>query len=394
MLILEGIDLSLIVDEHRQYLADPTRVSVFRQAITEVVKPGDIVLDLGAGTGIMGLLACAAGAERVYYIDGGGMVELAREVCRANGFQDRVKFIKGLSTRVDLPEKVNVVVADQIGRFGFEAGVWEYFSDARQRFLKPGGVLIPSRIDLYVVPIECPEMFAQVEFWNHSPAGFDFGPARNIAANTGYPTKYRAEHLLGGPVILTSIDLYAECQPLNVEVSAIATRSGTLHGIGGWFSAQLSPRVTMTNSPLAEQRITRNNVFFPIDRPVQLAEGDTVGIKMRIDPTEVMVTWKVEVWEKADTARGHERRAKKASFAHSTFRGMLITNEDLQRTKPHFIPRLSPWGEARQTILNLCDGRRSLCDIEQEVYRRHQELFPSLGKAAAFVAEVITRYSV
>ncbi|HEX9126493.1 MAG TPA: 50S ribosomal protein L11 methyltransferase, partial [Methylomirabilota bacterium] len=125
--------MSLIVDEHRQYLADPHRLAAFERAIAATVNPGDVVIDLGAGTGILGLFACRAGAARVYAIDDGGIIELARSLCRANGFADRVVFVKGLSTRVTLPEKANVVVADQIGRFGFESGVWEYFTDARAR---------------------------------------------------------------------------------------------------------------------------------------------------------------------------------------------------------------------------------------------------------------------
>lgn len=387
--------MSLVIDEHRQYLADQVRVSAFRRAISEVVKPGDVALDLGAGTGTLGLLACQAGAKRVYSIDEGGMIELAREICRANGLQDRVVFIKGLSTRVDLPEKVDVVLADQIGRFGFDAGLLEYFADAQQRFLKPEGIMVPSRVDLWVAPVECPEMWDQIEFWNDSPAGFDFRPARSLAANTGYPVKFRPEHLLGDPVSLASLDLsLASPASLNLEAAIVANRAGALHGIGGWFSAQLSGNVIMSNSPLATRRINRMNVFFPIDQPVALAKGDRVRIMMHILPTELIVTWKVEVWEDVDNRQGRERGVKKASFTHSTFQGMLISKEDLQRTQPHFVPKLSPWGEARLSVLSLCDGQRALLEIEQEVYRRHPQLFPSRGKAAEFVAEVATRYSL
>ncbi|PYM93211.1 MAG: SAM-dependent methyltransferase, partial [Candidatus Rokuibacteriota bacterium] len=130
--------MSLVLDEHRQYLADDTRVSAFRQAIEEVVGPGDVVLDLGAGTGILGLMACRAGAKRVYAVDEGPIIGLARDIAAANGLQDRITHIKGLSTRVELPERVDVVLADQIGRFGLESGILEYFADARARFLKPG----------------------------------------------------------------------------------------------------------------------------------------------------------------------------------------------------------------------------------------------------------------
>jgi hypothetical protein len=387
--------LSLILDEHRQYLTDQARVRAFRQAISEVVNPGAVVLDLGSGTGILGLLACRAGAKRVYSIDDGGMIGLAREICQANGFQDRVVFIKGLSTRVDLPEKVDVIIADQIGRFGFDAGVLDYFSDARERFLKPAGVLIPSSIDLCVAPVECPELFAQVEFWSNSPAGFNFCPARSIAANTGYPVKFRAEHLLSEPALGASLDLAVDCpMPLTLEATVLASRSGILHGIGGWFSARLSNNVVMSNSPIGEHPINRMNVFFPIDRPVALVKGDRVRISMDIIPSETMVMWKIEVWEKTETHDGKDLRVKKTEFTHSTFKGMLISKEDLQKTHPHFIPKLSAWGEARRSVVTLCDGERQLSDIELEVYRLHPKLFPSLAKAAEFVAEVVTRYSL
>ena len=70
--------MSQVLDEHRHYLADQARTAAYRQAISEVVRPGDVVLDLGEGTGLLGLLACQAGASRVYSIENGGVIELAR----------------------------------------------------------------------------------------------------------------------------------------------------------------------------------------------------------------------------------------------------------------------------------------------------------------------------
>jgi protein arginine N-methyltransferase 1 len=166
-----------------------------------------------------------------------------------------------------------------------------------------------------------------------------------------------------------------------------ATRAGSLHGIGGWFVAQLSKSVSMSNGPLAAPRINRRNVLFPVDSPVALERGDEVRIRMRIFPSQLLVAWTVEV--RGPGAGG----ALKTRFTHSTLRGMLLAREDLERTRPGFAPTLSSWGEARLSILSLCDGQRSVSDIEREVYRRHPQLFRSAGEAAGFVAEVITRYS-
>jgi SAM-dependent methyltransferase len=384
--------LSLIVDEHREYLSDQARTSAFSRAIPEVVKPGDVVLDLGSGTGILGLLACRAGAARVYSIDEGGMIGLARQVCEASGFKDQVVFLKGLSTRVDLPEKVDVIVADQIGHFGFNAGVLEYFSDARERFLKPGGKMIPAGVELVVTPVESPMMWGQVEFWNQSPAAFNFSPARTLAANTAYPTKLRPEELLGEPVRLVAFDFsQATADAFKAEVCVKAARNGTLHGVGGWFSAQLSPGVVMTNSPLAKDAINRRQIFFPIDQSVEVRGGDCIRVMMHIVPKETMVSWTVEVWKEGNGSSSD--RVRKAAFRHSTFKGMLLCEEDLRRTRPAFVPKLTPWGDARLSVLTLCDGERPLSEIEQEVFRRHPKLFKSAAEAATFVAEVVTRYS-
>jgi hypothetical protein len=71
---------------------------------------------------------------------------------------------------------------------------------------------------------------------------------------------------------------------------------------------------------------------------------------------------------------------------------MLLTREDLRSNDPASHPRLTPRGEARRTLLELCDGRHPLEEIEREVQRRHPQLFASAAEAQAFVAEVVTRY--
>lgn len=380
--------LSLIVDEHRHYLEDQVRLTAFRGAIQETVMPGAVVVDLGSGTGILGLLACQAGATRVYSIEESSLIELARDICQANGFADRIRFIKGLSTRVSLPEQADVILADQIGHFGFEAGLFDYFSDARRRFLKPSGVTIPQCITFCIAPVEHGPLWQQVEFWNGSPAGFDVRPARALASNTGYPVKLLPDQLLGSSVEPFSVDPSTSgSQPLHFGCTLPITRTGTLHGLGCWFVAQLSPSVTMSNSPLSKQRIDRRNVFFPLDRPVPVQAGDSVTLTMHILPVQIAVTWTVAIHKHGQSTTAPIR------FTHSTLKGMLIAREDLQRTHPAFVPTLSPWGTARLTVLTLCDGRRPLAQIEQELLRRHPGLFRSLSDAATFVAEVVTRYS-
>ena len=382
----------LVLDEHRQYLSDAPRIRAFRKALREVVKPGACVLDLGAGTGILGLLAFQSGAGRVYFIDSGGMVELARQICRANGFGDRAVFIRGLSTRVTLPEKVDVVVSDQIGWMGFDAGVVEVFADARERFLEPGGMLVPSRVALCAAPVESSEAWANVEFWDKPRAGLDLRPGRPIAVNTSYPVKLERGNLLARPEPFARIDL-TQPVPGSVasDVSFAIERRGVLHGLGAWFVATLSESATMTNSPLARAPINRRNAFLPIGRPVQVRPGDRVRLRCHILTADPLISWKVTVLKSPQARNGRSRTT--AEFTHSTMAGMLIGRDALARTHPDSEPCLTPWGHARLTVLKLCNGRRPLREVERLVYRRHQALFRSAADAAGFVAEVVTRYT-
>ena len=390
--------LSDILDEHRRYLADPVRLAAYERAIHESVTPGDVVLDLGAGTGILGLFACRAGAKRVYAIDRGEIVELTREICRANGYLDRVVFIQGLSTQVELPEKVDVIVADQVGFLGVEAGLCEFFNDARERFLKPNRIMIPSRLELFVAPVEYPQLRDQINFWDSPIAGFNMQPVRSRATNSNHLVRLSPDQLLSAPACLAALDLSKETPPtLRLTASTTIQRAGSLDGIGGWCSAGLSKTTAMTNAPLSEQSINRENAFFPIEESVALVPGDVVQITLRYSLHDAIISWIVEVWENDSHADAHikdeEQRTKKARFAHSTFSSMFISQETLSRTASDFVPKLSLQGEAQHFVLSLCDGQQSLSTIEHGVSERYPQLFRSSREVAEFVAKITTRYA-
>jgi ribosomal protein L11 methyltransferase PrmA len=373
--------VSVELDAHRRFIGDHPRVDALARAIARVVRPGDVVIDLASGTGILGLLACRAGAARVYSIETGGIIGLARELARANGVEDRMQFVLAHSSHAELPERADVLVSDQIGQFGFEAGLIETVADVRTRLLKSDARIIPRRVTLCVAPVESPELRGGLAFWANRPVGFDFAPARTTAVNSGHRIRLQAEHLLGPAASGAVIDTRTVADtPFDCDATLTAFRDGILDGIGGWFVADLADGVRTTNAPGDAERIDRRNVLFPIDQPVPLSAGDTVTVSMRIRPGDLLVRWTVEV-------PGGRR------FSHSTLGGMFILHEDLQRTNPAFTPHLTDRGVARRTVLELCDGR-PLAEIEREVHARHRHLFASEAAAHVFVAEVVTRYCV
>jgi protein arginine N-methyltransferase 1 len=374
------------LDDHKDYLSDPVRLEAYGRAIAEVVKPGDVVLDLGAGTAIFAMLACRAGAARVYAVDDGGVIEIGRAAAQANGYADHITFLCGHSTRIDLPEKCDVAVTEQMGGFGYEAGVVEFFNDARRRLLKPAAITIPRRIETFLAPVESPEAYALVEFWEQRRAGFDFSAARPFAANDEDFGYYEPQHLIGEARAAAEFDLDHVCPDIvALETELQITRAGLLHGLGGWFAAHLSANAILTNSPLAPQCMDRATAFFPLERPVPVTAGDRVAVAMRLVPAEEIVDWQVRVIGANGKLLG--------AFDQSSSRGDLVSREERARLAPGYAPRLGRHAEARRIVLNLCDGVATVDQIEREVARRYPEIFPSPRAVRRFVAETIREYA-
>lgn len=366
-----------MIEEHRWYLRDRHRIAAYDRALHEVLPANSIVVDLASGTGILGMLACRAGAARVYAIERTGMAGLARDIARANGFEERIVGLRGRSATVVLPERADVAVCDQLGPFGVDGGILEVSRHARDRFLRSGGTLVPSQLALMLALVEDAALFERIGFWRTRPAGFDLSAAADVAANAPYRVGLRADRLSSLPEQAAALDLTRETDlPLRLSAMLRVARDGLLHGVGGWFNAVLSPSVEMTNAPGARHRIKRRQMFFPILEAAPVRAGDLVTVSIRILPHEGMYSWDVEVG-------GRQR------FRQTTLRGLMMTREDLLRTDPAFRPERTPEVSARLTVLRLCDGLHTLGDIERAVYVEHGDLFLSPAEAAAFVARVL-----
>jgi SAM-dependent methyltransferase len=374
--------MSLPLDEHRLYLSDLTRISLFRRAINAVVKPGDVVLDLACGTGVLGMLAMKAGAARVYQVDESPMIHVARDLACANGYGQSVFGIHDRASRANLPERADVVIADQLSAFGLGAGMPNIFNDARRRLLKPGARAIPRRIELFVVPVNSPEMWRVASFWDKPRAGLKMSPARSVAFNNQYTTEKRPRRMLSRPAQIFAFDLTGIApERFSAKATIKVSMPGVMHGLSGWFAAELAPGVSMTNSPFSKSRIQRSIAFFPIEKPLSLNKGDRMDITISSITAQNLLSWKVVVFD----TKGRE----KARYVHSTLKGMYIEPDELAKTRSDFTPQLSEWGLARRSVVNLADGTRTLLEIEKELFRIHSALFPSLAEASAYVTRIL-----
>ena len=143
--------------EHARMLHDDRRTGDFFAALAEAVRPGDVVLDVGTGSGVLAVAAARAGARRVYAVEASDISDVAERVFRLSGVAETITLVPGWSRHLELPEQADVLVAEIIGNEPLEEEILETTLDARRRLLKPGARLIPHTLTLLARPLRLPE---------------------------------------------------------------------------------------------------------------------------------------------------------------------------------------------------------------------------------------------
>ena len=270
---------------YHQMLSDPVRMQAWHRAIRQTVRPGDVVVDLGAGTGILGLWALKAGAAKVYAIEKTDAIRLARELARANGLEARMEFIQANSMEVELPGRADVLVSETLGSFGIDENTLQFTRDAVRRFLKPGGALIPQALELYLAPVEDAAVYERLDFWRHIPE-LDFSPAFELFSRKIMVESVRPEGLLCPAVNAGHLQLdRIEETEYRARVYMQMSRAGTLHGVAGWFRCRVCEGITIDTAP-TQPPTHWKQAFFPFRDPVEVIAGDVLELSLAIGARE------------------------------------------------------------------------------------------------------------
>ena len=131
--------------EHARMLHDDRRTSDYVAALSQAVRPGDVVLDIGTGSGVLAIAAARAGAKQVYAVEASDIAEAAERVFALNDMGDRITLVAAWSREIELPEPADLLVSEVIGNEPFEEEILETTLDARRRLLKPGRAADPER---------------------------------------------------------------------------------------------------------------------------------------------------------------------------------------------------------------------------------------------------------
>jgi SAM-dependent methyltransferase len=268
-------------------IEDATRTASFHRSIRASVKPGDVVLDVGAGTGILSLFAAQAGAARVYALERApGAAQVARMLIATNGFTDRVYVVEGDSDVVRAFEPVDVLVSEWLGVYAVDENMLAPVLTARDRWLKPGGRMIPLATTTWMAPV-FNAAGAEANSFHTSAYGIDLSLIAPFSLDEAVwlPNGADRAHLRAAPDRLWVVDPASmpaarARQPFVGEITF--TLDGPVNGLAIWFSADMPGTEALTNEP---GTITHwGNFLFPIRLGGKAKPSDQLRVRFQCIP--------------------------------------------------------------------------------------------------------------
>jgi protein arginine N-methyltransferase 1 len=369
-------------------ISDSARFDAYAKAISRCVRPGSVVAEIGCGPAVLALLACRAGAKRVYAIEIDDIIDVARQVAAANGFAERIQFFQNDSRKVELPEQVDVIVSDIRGALPLFNGALSSLQDAKKRFLTPNGVMIPRRDVVKAAITECEEIYSElVAPWSTCVPGTELSILRRLELNTVHGVRIKSEQLMSAPQELCTLDYMGDPGPnASAELAFRASRSGTAHGICMWFETELCDDIGFSSGPRSPT-IIYGQLFLPWLEPVVIEEGQEILVKLHANLVGKDYIWR---WETEIAAADD---AKKVHFRQSSFEGAQVSSRTLRRHAVDHVPVLTAEGEAERFLLGAMDGKAAMEEIAKRAAERFPEVYSSHEDAFQRVTELARKFS-
>ncbi|OGA46741.1 MAG: hypothetical protein A3G25_13905 [Betaproteobacteria bacterium RIFCSPLOWO2_12_FULL_63_13] len=368
---------------------DSVRMRAYRQALALSIKPGSTVLDLGTGTGVMAMLACKHGAERVYAVEPSDVIQIARETAAANGLGERIVFIKEISTRVALPERVDLIIEDVRGGLPWLGTHIPDIVDARRRMLAPSGRIISTNDTVFCAVVELEDFYGKLTRpWRTPLEGLDLSAGERYVLNAYHRIHPGADRLLTHPYAWAKLDyMTIESSVALGDFRLEIERDGVGHGILLWFDGELIPGVKICNAP-GQPQTPYEPLFFPWPKPVALRGGESVEIGLRGDLHGVKYVWTWSARFGLPGANG----APPLGFRQSTFLGLPLAVETIAGYAPDTRPILSDSGHHARFVLGCMDGNMALEEIAAQLVARFRGHFPRMQDALEFASNLSAKY--
>ncbi|XP_028666933.2 protein arginine N-methyltransferase 6 [Erpetoichthys calabaricus] len=286
---------------HEEMLADKVRTNSYRLGILRNYKSirGKVVLDVGAGTGVLSVFCVQAGAKRVYAVEASSIAEQAKKIVKLNKMEDAITVVHGTVETIELPESVDVIVSEWMGYALMHESMLHSVLFARDKWLKPGGLILPSLAELYIAPINEAVAEDRLNFWYTVKEQYDvdmtcmFDFARKcIMNNEIVVNSVSVEDVLSHPAKFAELDLYKATTEQVKRVSGAFSfecfGSSSVNAFCLWFSVTFQGEdkpLVLSTSPFKQETHWKQSILY-LDEPVDVVQDTKIMGEITLSPSE------------------------------------------------------------------------------------------------------------
>ncbi|CAM6094951.1 unnamed protein product [Calypogeia fissa] len=276
----------------QEMIKDSVRTKTYQNVIYQnsFLFKDKIVLDVGAGTGILSLFCAKAGARHVYAVECSLMADTAREIVRANGFSDVITVLKGKVEEIELPiPQVDVIVSEWMGYFLLFENMLNTVLFARDKWLVPNGIVLPDKTSLFLTAIEDADYKQEkIDFWN-SVYAFDMSCIRKQAMLEPLVDTVDANQIVTHSQLLKTMDISTMTSgdaSFSAPFKLVAVRNDFIHALVAYFDVTFSKchkPTGFSTGPKSRPTHWKQTVMY-LEDVITICEGESLTGTLSVAP--------------------------------------------------------------------------------------------------------------
>ena len=269
------------VGVHRMMLLDVVRTEAYQRALSRAVTPGSQVLDFGCGTGVLSIFASRAGAEKVYAVDESIFIQKALAIAKQNEIEN-IAFYFNNHLDLELDTRVDILVSEWMGHFLFYEAMLGPLLHVRDRFLRPGGLMIPGEVSLSAALVTDEDYYKDYSSLRGQPYDIDFSPIADGPLHQTHLEAFTPEQVMEPTVDLGTFDLHTlEAPPKELVGTVIPTERATVYGFCAWFTAHLVEGIKIGTGP-HDPPTHWDQMYFMSLEPLEVEPGVELTIRLSV----------------------------------------------------------------------------------------------------------------